>query len=42
MKKLRRWIEIMCDPNYEPVWQEPLEWIAIGFLVAEVLFLGIM
>ena len=27
--------------NNEPVWQEPMEWISIGFLIATIVLVGI-
>lgn len=39
-KRIGRWIESVCKE--EPKWQEPLEWMTIGFLIAEVIFLYVL
>ena len=40
-KSIKSWYLKMQDPNYEPAWQEPLEWMSIGALIM-TLFLVIM
>lgn len=40
-KSIKSWCLKMQDPDYEPVWQEPMEWICIGMLLMEILLLGL-
>lgn len=39
-KRIIRWMENVAED--EPKWQEPIEWFSIGFLVAVVVFIGIL
>lgn len=37
-QRISEWMENMCREDYEPAWQEPLEWISIGFTIAVIFF----
>jgi hypothetical protein len=41
-RRYREWCRKVEDPNYEPAWQEPLEWMSIGALMMEIFLLCIL